>query len=278
MTLIESLSLALLHGLSRFLPIGSAAHERLLSELLDWPASDALWRSTFALGTLAALVLFFIHDWASILSSLIQMVLQRKKPMTFDERFPFFLVFFAALPAGASWYLNDRMRMSPEQLFSSSSELMLGAGMLGGGLLLSFAERWSRQIKGLFDIDIIDSLLFGIGQCLSVLPGMGGSVGVMSVSLLRNYHLEAATKLIPLFSLPLLIFDAGHILSVIDWNGASPMPSASWTQWWLCVTLSAGAGFLSLRVLTDQIRKSGFQGWIAYRGLVALVLLGLYFW
>jgi undecaprenyl-diphosphatase len=278
MTLIESLVLALLHGLSRFLPIGAEAHERLLGELLSWPAADGLWRSSFALGALGALVLFFIHDWASILSSWIQMMLQRKKPMTFDERFPFFLVFFAALPAGGYWYLNEQLQMDPGRLLGQPTELMLGAGMAGGGLLLAFAERWSKRIKGLFDIALLDSMLFGIGQCLSVLPGMSGSVGPMSISLLRNYHLEAATKLIPLFALPLLAFEAGKVLSVMDWSAPQPIAGASWMQWSLCLLVSTAASFLSLRVLTDQIRRTGFGGWIVYRGVVGLALLAAHFW
>ena len=84
MTLIESIILAALHGFGRFIPISSDAHTSLLQGFLSFPLPDAAWKTTFALGTLLALILYFIHDWASILSSLIRVVVYRKRPMTLN--------------------------------------------------------------------------------------------------------------------------------------------------------------------------------------------------
>lgn len=282
MTLLESLVLAVIHGLSRFLPLGAEAHEKLLQQTLGWPAAEPVWKSTFAVGSLLALLVFFIHDWASILSSFLQLVFGRKKPMTFDERFPFFLIFCTALPAGTYWYLKEQMGMDPELLpepfFKGDSSLLLLGGMAVGAGLLWFAGQWSKRTRGLFDLDILDSLIFGLGQCLGAIPGLNGSTGMMSLALLRNYHLEAATKLVGLFSLPLVSFEAGRALSVIDWHSSAPISGSSWLQWLLCVAVSAAATFFGLRVLTDQIRKNGYGRWIGYRLLVSVVLLGLHFW
>ncbi|MFN7685616.1 MAG: undecaprenyl-diphosphate phosphatase [Oligoflexia bacterium] len=285
MTLVESIVLALIHGLSRFLPVGAEAHSRILEELLSWPVEDPQWHASFAVGSFAALVLFFIHDWASILSSFLQMLFSRKKPMTFDERFPFFLLLFAAIPAAAFWYLKHQMGMTPEQLFashsyahSSQTPLLLAGGMMAGALLLVLSERWSKKTRGLFDLQILDSALFGAFFCLGAVPGLDGTLAMISLALLRNYHLEAATKLVPLFCLPVIGFEAGQALSLVDWRGTNPFGGTTWLQWLIAVGVSCGATFLGLKILTEQIRKRGFGTWIGYRFLIGAVLVGLYFW
>jgi len=277
MTLIESLLLAVIHGLSRFIPIAGDAHERILEQLLGWPTTDLLWKSSFALGSLLALLVFFIHDWASILSSFIQVIVARKRPMTFDERFPFFLIFFSVLPGGGYWYLKEQQGIDPENLLPSHSNLILAAGLFAGAILLLIGERWSKKTRGLFDIDLMDSTVFGAGQCLAALPGITGSLGMSVMSLLRNYHLEAATKLIALFSLPMISFEAGRMLSALDWSARTPFGETTWLQWALSVLVAGAATFVSLRVFTDQIRKSGFGRWVAYRILLGTGLIVLHF-
>lgn len=282
MTLIESLVLALIHGLSRFLPLGSEAHEQLLQQLLGWPVADPAWRSSFAIGSLLALLLFFIHDWASIFSSFIQ-VLLRKKPMTFDERFPLFLMGSLVLPALGYWYCVHQLGLVLDAPTGSPARTATVLAMAGGAVLLWMGERWNRRNKGLFDLNAMDAVLFGIAQCAGVLPGMNPAVGLMIVCLFRNYHLEAATKLVGLFSLPLILMIAlGSLGSTgdarIDWHSGQPLPGTGWIQWILSVVIAAGATYFGLKVLTDQIRRSGYAGWITYRMVLAALLLGLHLW
>lgn len=277
MTLIESLALALIHGLSRFLPIGSEAHEQILHQTLGWPLADPAWRSSFAMGSLLALLVFFIHDWASIFSSFIQ-VLLRKKPMTFDERFPLFLMGSLVLPALAYWYGRDQMGLDMDHLLEARAGITIIASMAAGAALLWTGERWNRRNKGLFDLNATDSVLFGAAQCLGVIPGMNPAVGIMIVCLFRNYHLEAATKLVGLFSLPLILLDAALGYSRVDWHSSQPLPGAGWMQWILSVGIASVAAYFGLRALTEQIRKSGYGGWSTYRMVLAALLLGLHFW
>jgi len=277
MTLIETLVLALIHGTARYLPIGSEAIERLFNKILGWPMSDPNWRGSFAMGSLAALLIFFIHDWASILASFIQ-VLFRKKPMTFDERFPIFLMLAMLLPAGGYWYVKNQMGVEVSALIADPTGLWVSAGMAAGAFLLWVGERWNRKNKGLFDLNGGDSVLFGAAQSLAFLPGINPSTGTMAISQLRNYHPEAATKLIALFSLPFIAFESMRGFEAVDWRGSEPLAGTSWFHWSLAMGITAVATYFGLRVLTDQIRRNGYGGWVAYRLVIALVLVGLYFW
>jgi undecaprenyl-diphosphatase len=277
MTLIESLALAALHGFSRFVPISSEAHETLLQRFLHFPSTTPEWRTTFALGALIALLLYFIHDWASILSSLIQVAVYRKKPMTLDERVPFFMLFCMAIPFAGLWLLVRQSGMETLELIRESHAHWIAGALAVSSVLLHLSSRWSKKNKGLFDLGVIDSLLFGVGQAISWIPGVGGTLGILGVSQLRNYHLEAATKIACLMSLPFLGFEALGGVAAIQWGTSEPFSGTSWYQWGFTLLISMGAALLALRVLNDQIRQSGFGRLLVYRIILAAVLTGIPF-
>lgn len=277
MTLIESLVLAALHGFGRFVPISSETHTRFLERFLPFSAPDSGWKATFALGALLALTLYFIHDWASILSSFIRVTAYRKRPMTLDERYPFFMLFCVAIPFATLWAVFKQFDLSS---FESFQELLARwelAGLIGGTLFLFFAERWSKKSRGPFDLGILDSIILGIGQLASWIPGVGGTLGMLGISQLRNYHLEAATKSTCLMSLPFIAYEAFHGLGGIQWKTSEPLPNTSWFQWSLALFVSTVGAFIALRVLNEQIRQNGFGKLILYRALVTVAAAGLYF-
>jgi undecaprenyl-diphosphatase len=277
MTLLESLALAALHGFSRFVPISSEAHENLLQHFLNFPQSGAEWRTTFALGSLIALTLYFIHDWASIASSLIQVAIYRKRPMTLDERMPFFMLFCMSIPFAGLWYL---LRVSGNESLGALQESYSAwiAGSLAlSSVLLHLSNRWSKKNKGLFDLGIFDSSLFGLGQAISWIPGAGGPLGLLVVSQLRNYHLEAATKAACLMSLPFVAFEALNGLQSIQWGAAEAFNGTSWYQWGFALLFAMAFSLLALRVLNEQIRQFGFGRLVIYRLAVAAALAGIQF-
>jgi undecaprenyl-diphosphatase len=277
MTLIESLALAALHGFSRFVPISFEAHESLLQYFLHFPSSSPEWRTTFALGALVALVLYFIHDWASILSSLIQVAVYRKRPMTLDERLPFFMLFCMAIPFAGLWYLLRQTGIGSLEMIQESHAHWIVGALAVSSVLLHFSSRWSRKNKGLFDLGVVDGFLFGIGQAISWIPGVGGTLGILGVSQLRNYHLEAATKIACLMSLPFVAFEALQGITAIQWGTGEPIAGTSWYQWGFTLLVAAGASLLALRMLNEQIRQFGFGRLIAYRIVLAAVIAGFQF-
>jgi len=198
--------------------------------------------------------------------------------MTFDERFLFFLIAAILLPSAGYWYVQQQLGIDPGSILDSYRGVAMPAALLGGALLLVMGQRWNRRNKGLFDLNGLDSVTFGAGQCLAVLPGSSGALGMMIVALFRNYHLEAATKLIALFSLPFIGFTALNGLAHLDLHGAQPIAGVGWLQWGTSVAVAGAATYFGLKVLTDQIRRTGYGAWIAYRIVLALGMLGLYFW
>ncbi|MGZ3697932.1 MAG: undecaprenyl-diphosphate phosphatase, partial [Bdellovibrionota bacterium] len=88
MSTFQAIVYGIIHGFTEFLPVSSSAHQSLVPFLLGWQAPNGPLFGAFAIGTFAALMVYFRHDWASMISCFIQVILFRKRPMTLDERLP----------------------------------------------------------------------------------------------------------------------------------------------------------------------------------------------
>src|SRR6188768_4265884 len=103
MTLFQAVVHSVLHGFAEFLPISVSAHHSLLAYVLGWPAPAGAAMGAMGLGASLALLVHFRHDWASMISSFLTVLIYRKKPMTLDERLPIFIL-VATLPVLGAWY------------------------------------------------------------------------------------------------------------------------------------------------------------------------------
>src|SRR5580704_14566314 len=103
MTTFQATVYAIFHGFTQILPVSENAHRILLAYLLDWPEPAGAFKGALSLGSLLAILIYFIHDWASMISCSLQCILFRKKPMTIDERMPIFIL-IAALPSVGAWF------------------------------------------------------------------------------------------------------------------------------------------------------------------------------
>ena len=96
MDAIHTLMLALLQGLTEFLPISSSAHLILMPRLLGWPDQGLAFDVAVHVGTLAAVVAYFRHDITRLLLAWLQSCVQRR--LSGDARLAWF-VLLGTLPA-----------------------------------------------------------------------------------------------------------------------------------------------------------------------------------
>ena len=70
MTIVQSIVLGIIQGLTEFLPVSSTAHLRIAPALLGWPDSGAAFTAVIQLGTLLAVILFFLRDLLGMVTAL----------------------------------------------------------------------------------------------------------------------------------------------------------------------------------------------------------------
>lgn len=272
MTTVQAVVYAIVQGFSSFLPISSDAHRVLLPSLTHWSPPDGPLAGALALGCLLALLIYFRHDWASMISCFLQVILFRKRPMTLDERLPFFIL-IATLPLGiVTYYLGGwtpRWRPSP---------MAVAIALAAFGAPLWLADSMSRRSKGMFDWNWVDSSIVGVLQLGTLVTGLGPMTATLTAALFRNYNREAAIKFAFFVMAPVLGAEAFRELHQTNFHAPMPMPAMSWLSFAVALVVTFFVGLLAIGGLMKQIQHKGLGQYVAYRWVVALGCVALLFY
>jgi undecaprenyl-diphosphatase len=270
MTTFQAIVYAIVDGFAQFLPVSANAHQALVAWLFQWPDPSEIFRGILALGAALSVLVYFRHDWASIFSCFLQVLVFRKKPMTLDERLPIFLLLAVAPTIGVWYYFHDQI------LEWSSHPLRIAAGLAIGAGVLWILDRWSRRNKGMFDWNLVDALAVGVGQALMFLPGVGGPAGNLAASSVRNYNREAAAKFMLYVSLPILAGKTYMSLREFSLHSSPPAPDLSWMSLAVALVVTFFTGLLAIGGLMKHVQRKGMGEYAIYRTLIAVIVVIVY--
>ncbi len=263
MTTFQGILYSALHALSEILPLGSAAVQTLAAQATGWPRPPLALQGVMTAAVALSIALYFIHDWLSMTSCFIQVFLERKKPMTMDERMPFFLI-LTTTPVALVWFnfyeeIEGHLDFSP---------LVISITLIAFGIMLGMADHLSRKNKNMYDWNIIDSLAIGVSQLALFIPGCGRSAATITGGLFRNYSREATAKYSMFASLPILMATARFQLHGFPLAGEFPIADTSWLTLGTAFAVALGASLLAIGTLMKQIKKNGVSQYIWLRILL----------
>ncbi len=270
MTLIQSIILGIIQGLTEFLPISSSAHLVITPYLFGWqiPAQDAfIFDVLVQLGTLLAVIVYFREDLYKIIRAVIEGLVQRRPLANPMARLGWLLV-LATIPAVLAGILFKGL---VERAFGSP--LAAGLFLLGTAALLVIAEIVGKRTRELEGITWLDAILVGLFQVISLLPGISRSGSTISGGMVRNFDRPTAARLSFLMAVPVMI-GAGLVASmdlVKLPNFASQIP-----------TLAAGfitaaiVGYLAIRWLLGYLAKRSLYVFAIYSASVAVIMVIIY--
>ena len=253
--------LALIQGLTEFLPISSSAHLVLPSQLLGWPDQGLAFDVAVHLGTLLAVLIYYRQDLMLLAKGTVQSI--RSGTVNDDSRWFGFLG-VATVPAvvvGASSgdFIEDQLR----------SVVVIAGTTLIFGLLLGVADLRVRQVErwmlGFWSM----ALALGLAQSLALIPGVSRSGITLTAALLLGMSYQSAAKTSFLMSIP-VIFGAG-VLKTIDL-----VAQESAVDWSLLVTSAALAGITAYSCITVFLRildRVGLRPFMWYRLILGMLLL-----
>jgi len=256
------LALAVLQGLTEFLPVSSSGHLVLGKELFGLRESGGvLVEVALHVGTLGAVLAVYGKDLVALLRDALG-----GKPRYL------LLLLLGSVPAGLLGVLAKDFL---EGLFEEPR--VAGAGLLvtAGLLLVSDARRRRLEREGTVagrEVGVVDAVVIGVAQALAICPGISRAGSTIAAGLLRGLDAPTAARFSFLLSLPAVggaaLLEARH-LDRLPEGQAWPLA--------LAVVVSGVVGFLSLRLLLVALAKGAFRWFALYcavLGVVALVLLG----
>lgn len=263
MTLIQLIVLALVQGLTEFLPISSSAHLILPAELSDWEDQGLAFDAAVHLGTLAAVVAYFRRDlWRMALAV-------RPRAPAADRRLLGWLV-LATLPAvivgaaAASW-IGANLR----------SGLVIAWATIIFALFLWAADRFAPQRHAVEAVGWKRALWIGLAQVLALVPGTSRAGVTITAGLALGLTREAAARFSFLMSIP-VIAAAGGLMLLKTLRGGEPVDA---TQFLIGVLVSGTVAWATIALFLAWLKRHGMTPFVVYRlalGILLLVLLHSY--
>src|SRR6185295_7916059 len=165
MPLIQVIVLAVVQGLTEFLPISSTAHLYLSSWLLGWQSESLDFDIMLHLGTLLAVFAYFFRDWVQIAADGFGVSIGRDRELKHNQAL-LWLLAIGSIPIGVAGYV---FREYAETTWRNP--FVMGVMLIGVGLIMWVADRDDRQARDLRSINVLDAVTIGLAQMLAIVPG-----------------------------------------------------------------------------------------------------------
>jgi undecaprenyl-diphosphatase len=253
--------LAIIQGLTEFLPISSSAHLLLPKEVLGWPDQGLAFDVAVHVGSLLAVVFYFRQQLVAMTQAWFTRL--RGGPATEDSRLAW-AVIVGTIPAGLCGILFDDYI---EANFRTVS--VIATTTIVFALLLAWADRRAGSTER--SINLRMALTVGAAQALALIPGTSRSGITMTAGLMLGLSRQQASRFSFLLAIP-LILAAGLLKSVELLQSGTDMP---WSYILLGTFLSGVTAYLCIAVFMRLVETIGFMPFVIYRLLLGCILLWL---
>lgn len=277
MTPFEAFLLALLQGITEFLPISSSAHLILFPYILGWEDHALSFDVVSNGGTLLAAVIYFRHDLARAIGNFGPRVGQglgslfgRRREAAVGPSTPPGLatvLIVASLPVMAvAFFFHDWFATTARQ------PLLIASTSIGFGLLLDWSERLGRQHRSLTDLGWWDSVVIGCSQALALIPGTSRSGITMTSGLMLGFEREEAARFSFLLAIPVGV--AAFLRDGYEvWVDGSLQ--GEWLNLTIGFVISGLSAYLVIGWLLRWLSSRSLRPFVIYRVILGLVIIGL---
>jgi undecaprenyl-diphosphatase len=260
---LQLISLALIQGLTEFLPISSSAHLILPFEVLGWPDQGLAFDTAVHLGSLIAVLWYFRLDLFRLISATMAFTFSGKS--TTDSRFAINLL-IGSLPIIPVGLLLQGMI---ETNFRAIG--VIAFTTISFGLLLWLADIKGRRIRTENELNWRQALIIGVAQCFALIPGTSRSGVTMTAALFCGFDRESASRISFLLAIPAIAGAA----TLKTYDLVTSDAGVDWATLGLGCGLSAISAYLCIRLFLNVISQMGFLPFVIYRLFLGTALIAL---
>lgn len=266
MSLLEAVSLAIIQGLTEFLPVSSSGHLALAHWLFgahkDLPLEFVI---LVHLGTLVAVVVYYRSDLAEILRDVFlpRQAASEGEDAGWGRRLLVLLV-IATIPAVFGVIFEGQV----ERLMNMP--WAVGCALLVTGTALIVSERVGKRVKSDRDTTAIDALLVGIAQVAAITPGISRSGSTIAAGLGVGLKREWAARFAFLMSIPAIL--GGTVFKFRDL--VEQGVSGGMGLYFVCFVVAAVTGYVAIRLVIGAIQSQNlkwFAVWCYTIGVLAII-------
>src|SRR5262245_6958496 len=279
MNLIHAIILGIIQGLTEFIPISSSGHLILAEKWMGLegamtPEQITAFVAVMQLGTLAAVIVYFIGDIVTITTGFLQGNLQwlrgsRDHSAGKSARLGW-LIIVGTLPIGLIGILAKKIIEGD----ATKNLLVIGVSMVAWAVLLFVAEQYGARRSEIEHIGLREAVVVGVAQTFALIPGSSRSGTTITGALFTGMTREAAARFSFLLSIPAI--GASGLLELKEalqsLSGANMMVNLA-----VATVVSAVVGYASIAFLISYLRRHSTYIFIVYRLIAGAIVLGVAF-
>ena len=264
LTFYHLLSLALIQGITEFLPISSSGHLILLPSFTNFPDQGLLIDVSVHVGTLLAVIIYFFRDSLSILKGFSDLATGNRHSV--PAQLTKFLI-WATIPViilGLILKITDIIDLL-------RNIKVIGWTMIIFGVFLYLADRFSFSKKINLNNSIKEALIMGLWQSAALIPGTSRSGATITAARILGYKRKSAARIAMLMSIPTIL--ASGSLEIIDvWH---KVDFNHFNDAIIVICLSFIFAFLTLTIMMRLLNSISFTPYVIYRILLGVLLLAI---
>ena len=262
MALYHILILAVVQGITEFLPISSSGHLILTSRVLGWPDQGLAMDIAVHVGTLGAVMVYFWRDMGSMAVGAVHLALGHKSPGARLARF----VIIGSIPVFVAGYFGKSLI---ETEFRGAE--IIAWTTLGFGLLLWFADKIGMTLRRIDHLGWGGVFFIGLMQVLALVPGTSRAGITMTAARFLGMERSEAARFSMLLSIP-TILGAG---ALSGWDLYQSGDLALGRDAAIAASLASATAMIAIWGLMGWLRRASFTPFVMYR--IALGF-GLLYW
>jgi len=282
MTFLQLLIIAVVQGITEFLPISSSGHLILIQFFTGYPDQGPLIDVAVHVGSLLAIIVYFFKDVLVLArGGFASIGVGAKAPNAPQERRLFWWIVLGTIPAvvfGLSIKLGVfngiasgvfGVEIVDDDLMASIRFTdLIAFNLIFYGILLGLADKVGQEVKEFEDMSWRDGLIVGLAQALAIIPGTSRSGVTMTAARFLGYKRVEAARFSFLLSIPAVagagvlivpeIFDAGMELAL---------------DALIAGALTFVAAFATMAFLMNFLKRASMMVFVLYRVAMGVALL-----
>ena len=261
MTELQVIILAIVQGLTEFLPISSSGHLVLVPVFFGWTDQGLAFDVAVHFGSLIAVMLFFRKDILALLRGGVQVL--GANVATTEARMALGIA-LGTIPAALAGllfvdWISENLR----------SPAVIVVTLSGYAILMILADRLGRRNRDISGIRIKDAVLIGVAQALALVPGTSRSGVTITAAMALGFERQDAARFSFLLAVPVILLASVYsLIGLLRTEATVP-----WGQLAIGIVVSAIVAYLSIEFFMRFVSRIGLLPFAIYRMILAAVIL-----
>jgi undecaprenyl-diphosphatase len=266
MFLLQIIVLAIIQGITEFLPISSSGHLLLVPAVTGWPDQGILTDVMVHMGSFLAVVVYFWKDCLTLLQGAVDLVRGRVTPW---GKLALWII-LATIPAVVFGIVLDKTGFM--DTVRGMPQIVAWNAIIFGSLLY-LCDHYGINRSLMVNMKLAPALIIGVAQALAIIPGTSRSGICITAARALGFERSEATRFAFLLGIPAIagagVFKIGDAL-----ESGQPITF----EMLLTAILTFFVALGTIAFLMQIIRRISFLPFALYRVALGVVLLGLIYW